>query len=92
MQVKYTPQFLVKLEEIFSESKYILRYEKGNFQAGYCILKDQNVVVVNKYFTVEGKVNVLIEILRTIGINPEMLSDKTRKFFLEITQTEIELK
>jgi hypothetical protein len=92
MQVKYTPQFLVRLEEIFSESKYILRYEKGSFQAGYCILKSQNVVVINKYFTVEGKVNVLIEILRNIGLNPETLSEKARKLFLEITQTEITLK
>lgn len=92
MQVKYTPQFLVRLEEIFSESKYILRYEKGNFHAGYCILKEQNVVVVNKYFTVEGKVNVLIEILRNIGLNADTMSEKTKKLFLEITQTEINLK
>lgn len=92
MQVKYTPQFLVRLEEIFSESKYILRYEKGSFQAGYCILKEQNIVVINKYFTVEGKINVLIEILRNIGIDAEKLSEKAKKFFLEITQTEIELK
>ena len=91
MQIKFTQQFLLKLEDIFSESKYILRYEKGTFNAGYCILKDTNVAVVNKYFTVEGKINVLIEILRSIEVNPETLSEKNRKLYLELTQTELSL-
>ncbi len=91
MQIKYTQQFLNKLEDIFAESKYILRYEKGNFHAGYCILKDNNVAVVNKYFTVEGKINALIEILRQIELNPESLSEKNRKLYLELTQTELTL-
>jgi len=91
MQIKYTQPFLNKLEDIFSESKYILRYEKGNFHAGYCILKETNVVVVNKYFTVEGKTNALIEILRQVDINPETLSEKNRKLYLELTQTELTL-
>ncbi|HVD99428.1 MAG TPA: hypothetical protein VNB90_14560 [Cytophagaceae bacterium] len=91
MQIKYTQQFLNKLEDIFAESKYILRYEKGNFHAGYCILKETNVAVVNKYFTVEGKINALIEILRQIELNPETLSEKNRKLYLELTQTELTL-
>lgn len=91
MQIKYTQPFLSKLEDIFAESKYVLRYEKGNFQAGYCILKDTNVAVVNKYFTVEGKINALIEILRQIELNPESLSEKNRKLYLELTQTELTL-
>ena len=37
--MKYTKHLLNKLEDIFSESDYVLRYEKGNFQSGYCILK-----------------------------------------------------
>ena len=43
MQIKYTSNFLSKLEDLFSESSYILRYEKGNFQSGYCILKDSKI-------------------------------------------------
>ena len=40
MELKYTRPFLNKLEDIFAESDFVLRYEKGNFKAGYCVLKD----------------------------------------------------
>lgn len=91
MQIKYTQQFLNKLEDVFAESSYTLRYEKGNFNAGYCLLKDTHIAIVNKYFTVEGKINALVEILRQVDINPEQLSDKNRKLYLELTQTELSL-
>ena len=91
MQVKYTPQFLGRLEDIFAESEYILRYEKGNFTAGYCILKDTKIAIVNKYFTIEGKINCLIEILRSIDLSASNLTEKNRKLYLELNQTELEL-
>ncbi|GAL83257.1 MAG: hypothetical protein J7604_11810 [Sporocytophaga sp.] len=91
MQIKYTNQFLNKLEDIFAESEYMLRYEKGNFHSGYCILKDTKVAVVNKYFPVEGKINCLIEILRSIKLDVSRLSEKNKKFYLEINQTELSL-
>lgn len=91
MQVKYTPQFLNKLEDIFSESDYILRYEKGNFKSGYCLLKETKVAIVNKYFPLEGKVNCLLEILKDIETDVAKLSEKNRKFYLELTQTELKL-
>ncbi|MEM7549089.1 MAG: hypothetical protein AAF363_05415 [Bacteroidota bacterium] len=91
MQVKYTNHFLNKLEDIFAESDYILRYEKGQFKSGYCILKDTNVAIVNKYFTIEGKINCLIEILQSINPNPEPFSDKNKKLLLEIKQTDLKV-
>ena len=91
MQIKYTNHYLHKLEEIFAESDYILRYEKGNFKAGYCILDDKKIAVINKYFSIEGKINCLIEILKSIDIEKNSLSEKSRKYFLELKQTELEL-
>lgn len=89
MQIKYTKSFLAKLEDIFAESSYILRYEKGNFQSGYCILKDTKVAVVNKYYPLEGKINALIDILRQVEIKVDQLSTQNRKLLGEITQTEL---
>ena len=40
MEIKYSKHYLRKLEDVFSESDYILRYEKGNFKPGYCIIRD----------------------------------------------------
>jgi hypothetical protein len=86
MEVKYTTQFLSKLEDIFSESDYMLRYEKGNFNSGYCLLKETHVAIVNKYYPLEGKVNSLIEILKQIELNTDKMTDKNKKLYQEIHQ------
>ena len=91
MQLKYTKHFLNKLEDIFSESDYILRYEKGNFKSGYCLLKDTKVAIVNKYYTQEGKITCLVEILKEIELDIQALSEKNQKLFLELTQTALKL-
>ncbi|MCU0399516.1 MAG: hypothetical protein MUE75_00695 [Algoriphagus sp.] len=88
MAVKYTKHFLDKLENLFSASTYILRYEKGNFKSGYCVLKDTKIVIVNKYFPLEGKINALIEILSELNFDPQEFKDKTNQDFLtELRQT-----
>ncbi len=88
MQVKYTKHYLNRLEDIFSETEYILRYEKGNFRSGYCILNEKKLVVVNKYYPTDWKINCLIEILRYLKPSPETLSEKNAKFLDDLLQTE----
>jgi hypothetical protein len=84
MEIKYTQNFLNKLEDVFAESDYVLRYEKGNFNSGYCLLKDTKIAIINKYFPLEGKVNSLIEILKQIALSEEKMSDKNKKLYHEI--------
>ena len=84
MELKYTKAFLSRLEDIFAESDYVLRYEKGNFKAGYCLIKDMKVAIVNKYFPVEGRINCLYDILRHIRIDDSRLSDKSQQLYGEI--------
>ena len=57
MSLKITKIFQVKLENILESQEYKIRFEKGNFKSGYCIIKDKKVVVINKYFSLEGKIN-----------------------------------
>lgn len=90
MQVKYTKQFLSRLEDLMSETDYILRYEKGTFQSGYCILRDTKVAIINKYYSIDGKINSLIEIIRSIELDKSKLSEKNDSLFLEITQTQLQ--
>lgn len=90
MTIKYTNHFLNKLEDVMSETDYILRYEKGNFQSGYCILNESKVAVVNKFFALEGKVNSLVEILRSIQIDTSKLSEQNRKFYAELTSNQLQ--
>ena len=91
MTIKYTNHFLHKLEDIMSETDYILRYEKGNFQSGYCILNESKVAVINNFFALEGKVNSLVEILRSIKVDTSKLSEGNRKLFSEITNNQLQL-
>lgn len=86
MEIKYTQAFLSKLEDIFAEGEHFLRYEKGNFKSGYCVLKEKKVIIVNKYFSLEGKVNCLIEILKQVLIEEDKLSEKTKQLYLELLE------
>lgn len=87
--IKYTTPFLTKLEEIISESDHILRYEKGNFKSGYCLLKDQKIIIVNKFYTTEGKINALLDIFRNVALDNSKFSEKSQKLYEELTQTEV---
>lgn len=84
MSFKYTPNTLKKLEELFEEARYIIRYEKGNFNSGYCILEEKRVVVINKFFNVEGRINALIEILQAITVNEAELSGEMLKWYKQL--------
>ncbi|GHN00952.1 hypothetical protein WSM22_24410 [Cytophagales bacterium WSM2-2] len=89
--IKYTNQFLAKLEDVIAESDYILRYEKGNFKAGYCLLKEQKIVIVNKFFTMEGKINALLDILKTVPLDTSKFSEKNMKLYEELTKAEVSI-
>lgn len=86
MEIKYSNHFLNKLEDLFSETDYILRYERGNFKSGYCLLNDSKVAVINKFYSLDGKINCLVDILREIEVNVEKLSPKNQKLYREINQ------
>ncbi|MCX8470174.1 MAG: hypothetical protein ORN55_00210 [Chitinophagaceae bacterium] len=68
---------------------YITRYEKGNFNSGYCILEDRKIAVVNKFLTVESRINVLLEIVPTIKVDTETLSTEGKLFYQELMKTPI---
>ena len=90
MQIKYTKHFLDKIENLFASSEFILRYEKGNFKSGYCVLKETKIVIVNKYFPLEGKINALIDIVNELNFDPKDFKEKANQDFLnELRQTSL---
>ena len=89
--IKYTNQFLTKLEDLIAESDYILRYEKGNFKSGYCLLKEQKIMIVNKFFTTEGKINALLDILKNLELDTSRFTEKSLKLYEELLQSEVKL-
>jgi len=70
--IKYTARYLKTLEDILKNNHYELRYEKGNFKSGFCILETKKVVVVNKFAGTESRINALVEIIRVLGDKLEL--------------------
>ena len=84
MKIKYTPATLEKIEKIISEAGYILRYERGTFQSGFCILELKKVVVLNKFLQIEGRINTLIDLLGILILEPDHLSIESKKLYEEL--------
>ena len=82
--MKYTQTTLDKLEAIPEQSGYVLRYERGTFQSGYCILEERKVVVLNKFLQIEGRINTLVDLIPQLDINIELLAGDSKKLYLDI--------
>ena len=82
--LKYNQSTLNRLEKILDEAGYIVRYERGSFQSGYCILEDKKVVVLNKFLIPEGRINTLIDIIPALKINYDLLTHDSQKLHDEI--------
>jgi len=82
--MKYTQHVLDKIEKIVEETGYIIRYERGSFQSGYCILQERKVVVLNKFFQTEGRINVLIDLMPQLHINFDALTHESQKMYEEV--------
>jgi len=82
--MKYTQHILDKIEKIAEESGYVIRYERGTFQSGYCILQDKKVIVLNKFFQTEGRINTLIDLMPQLDINFDALTHESQKMFEEV--------
>ena len=91
--MKYNQHALNRLEKILEEANYVVRYERGSFQSGYCILEDKKVVVLNKFLNVEGRINTVIDLIPAVSINYEMLTVDAQKMYDEVlTRQEVEKK
>ena len=82
--MKYTQNTLNKVEALIEEAGYIVRYERGSFQSGFCILEDRKVVVLNKFLQLEGRINTLIELIPQLKIDAEVLTPESKKWFDDI--------
>jgi hypothetical protein len=82
--MKYTQTTLDKIETIIEEAGYIVRYERGSFQSGFCILEDRKVVVLNKFLQLEGRINTLIDLIPQLKVDAGALTPESKKWFNDI--------
>ncbi len=84
MAFKYTPAALKKLETLFKEAGYIVRFERGNFTSGYCVLEQKKVVVINKFFDQDARINSLLDILSQVNLDLSKLSVESAAWASEL--------
>jgi hypothetical protein len=82
--MKYNQHTLDKIERIAEESGYVIRYERGTFQSGYCILQAKKVIVINKFFQAEGRINTLIDLMPQLDIHFDGLTHESQKMYDEV--------
>ncbi len=84
--MKPTQGNLDKLENILSQSAYVVRYERGTFQSGWCLLEAKKIVVLNKFLDTEGRMNTLLELIPQIQIDYDKLTIESQKLYEDLVK------
>ena len=80
---------LKKLESLFQELNYQIRYERGNFKSGYCIVNDSRMIVINKFFDTKARIDTLLDILTKIDYNSTELSEPSQEILQKALKLDI---
>ena len=79
MNIRYTTKNLNQLEQILTALGYKILYEKGHFEAGYCLVNDQNIIVINKFFKKEARFECLVKIVNSIDLDLTILEEQDQE-------------
>lgn len=64
-----------------------VRFEKGDFKGGYCILKDSKVIVINKMANLQRKAFILSMALKELGVDDIYINPKLREIIEEMSES-----
>ena len=91
MNLSITNHTLDKLESLLKALDYRVRYEKGNFKTGACMLENSRVVVVNKFSNLESKIQGLADLIATLEVQDQLSNDKQKQLLNQLKQTTLKL-
>ena len=64
-----------------------VRFERGDFKGGYCILNDNKVIIINKLANLQKKVIILSAALKELGVDKIYLAPKIREIIDEMAES-----
>jgi len=73
-------EILAELEETARQMGVTVRYEKGDFEGGFCILKDTRILLVNRKLLPNRKAAVLAVAMSEIGLDNVFLKPAIREY------------
>jgi len=91
MSISITNHTLEKLEQLLKDLGYSVRYEKGNFKTGSCLIQNSKIVMVNKFSNLESKIGALIELIKTLEFEEALINEKQKTFYYSLQQTKLQL-
>ncbi|MCZ4244298.1 hypothetical protein [Pedobacter punctiformis] len=89
MTLPITNHTLEKLEQLLLAMGFKVRYEKGNFKTGACLIEHNKVIVVNKFSNLEGKIAALIALVKQTNADENLFDEKQKQFYLSLQQMEL---
>lgn len=69
-----------ELQEVASQLGVTIRYERGDFEGGYCILREQKILLVNRRLFPAKKASVLAMAMHEIGLDDMYLKPAVREY------------
>ena len=76
-----TKHTLGKVESLLTDQGYVVRYERGSFISGYCIVEHRKIAILNRFFDTEARINCLLDILTSIEIDEGLYGEKQLAFY-----------
>ena len=73
-------EIIKELEALAERCRITLRYEKGDFDGGYCVLKADRLIVLNKKLATQRKASVLAHALAEVGVDEMYLKPVVREY------------
>lgn len=78
---------LEDLKSLATQMGARVRFERGDFKGGYCIVKESKIIVLNRISTTQRKVITLSAALKELGIEDIYIPPKIREIIEEMDET-----
>ncbi len=73
-------EIVAELELAAQQLSVAIRYEKGDFEGGFCILKDQRILLINKKLLPNRKAAVLAVAMHELGLENVFVKPALREY------------
>jgi hypothetical protein len=73
-------EMIQELQDVARQLGITVRFDQGNFEGGYCILRTQQLLLVNRRLQPGRKASVLAKALREIGLETVFVKPAVRAY------------
>lgn len=84
LKEKEFEEIIQDLRGIANQLGATIRFEKGDFKGGYCLLKESKVIVINKNANLQRKAMILSVALKELGVDEIYLNPRIREMIEEM--------